>query len=646
MPEPKTRPPPSGLNPGQQLAAEHPPGPLLIIAGPGSGKTRVLTHRVANLIRMHRVPSHQVLAVTFTNAAAGELKRRAIAMTPTGGRDITISTFHAFCNRQLRSIGPEYGHRSDFTIADHQDQRQLVKDVLTYHQVEPRQTTVRDMHSSISKLKSRLITPAQYTDLVNTDDDADFIADTVSRIYPTYERFLANANLLDFDDLLVHLVRLMQQHPAARQRLSNRYRHILVDEFQDTDPAQYELCRLLAGNHLSISVVGDPDQSIYGWRNADISNILNFPQHYPGTTVITLDHNYRSTPQIVSAAHDVISNNTERIEHPLLPTRNTGAPVRYAQARDPREEAQLALELLEQAIREDAADWSAAAVLFRANRHSRPLEEACVFRSVPYRLMGGTPFYQRREIKDVLGYLRLLHNPADTVSFQRSINLPPRRIGSRTVETLMSHAMDTSQTPIQVIQSTQSALQQTLGLKAPPLRAIGVFLRLYERFTQLIKHATVRQLANSVLEDTGLDKHIQSLEEGADRWQNVLELLDLCEQFGAAAGPSGLTSLLDHVTLVDQTDTDQGGEPPLTLATLHKAKGTEFSNVVMIGMNEGGIPNAMSNDPQEERRLCYVGLTRAQDRLFLLRALNTFNGPAEPSRYLFEINDLEYPQEQ
>ena len=631
------------LNANQQKAAQLPPGPVLIIAGPGSGKTRVLTHRIANLISMHNVPSRHILAMTFTNAAAAELKQRAIAMAPASQHDLTVGTFHSFCSRQLRRLGSEAGHRTDFMIADRADQLEFVKHALEYHKINPRDWKPSDVLSKISSLKTALNTPADLQQQIDAGQRQHDINDEIVPVYATYQRFLRNANVLDFDDMIVNTVRVLRQHEPSRRRLNNQYRHILIDEFQDTDPAQYELCRLLTNHQddASICVVGDPDQSIYGWRNARIQNILDFQNDYPNVTTVTLDVNYRSTPQIVAAAKDIIGNNTQRIDHQLVATNGSGSKVAYAVTKDEHDQAETAVNQLRDDNNRQNASWDSAAILFRTNRQSRAIEEECVRQGVPYRLLGGTPFYQRAEIKHVLAYLRMLHNPADTVSFQRAVNLPPRRIGPHTIQAIMAEAMETGQTPVQVAVFGWRPSQETLGLKKGALAAIARFEEIHQTLTEFMENASVHALATKILESTGLDQHIKSMENGPERWENVTELLELCKEYGQATAVNGLTAMLDRITLVDQSEAKDEEEPTITLCTLHKAKGTEFPNVAIVGMYEGSIPHGNTDDPEEERRLCYVGVTRAADNLTLLRPSYAYGRQTEPSRYLDEISDIE-----
>ena len=632
----------TSLDKAQRQAAQLPPGPVLIIAGPGSGKTRVLTHRIANLINRHGVPSRHILAMTFTNAAAAELKQRALAMTAGSQRDITVSTFHAFCNRLLRRLGSQAGHRTDFDIIDRADQVEFVKRTMEHLGFDPRKWSPADILGQISRYKTKLITPQELRQQANAEWD-QATAGVIAPVFETYQRLLANANVLDFDDLLVNTVRMLEEHEPTRRRVGNRFRHILVDEFQDTDPAQYELCRLMTSQHQepSICVVGDPDQSIYGWRNARIDNIFDFQHDYPKVAVVTLDANYRSTPEVVQASSDVIINNTKRFPHPLIPTRPRGHDVAYVQAKDDRQQAAMAVTILSSIIKGQNHDWNSAAILFRANWQSRAIEDACMKQGVKYRLMGATPFYQRSEIKHVLAYLRLLNNPADAVSFQRIVNVPPRRIGAKTIDAIMVHAIETAQTPLQVTLGTRRLWGNNLGLGTGVLKALAQFEALHQELTQFMGSASVHDLTKHVLMTTGLDDHIKAMDEGPDRWENVQELLTICEDYGQATADDGIRALLDNITLDDQTEKDKDqDQPTLTLSTLHKAKGTEFPHVVITGLYDGSIPNGNSDDIEEERRLFYVGITRAMDHLLLTQPMRANKRQTEPSRFIDEIQRL------
>ena len=581
--------------------------------------------------------------MTFTNAAAAELKTRAIAMTPPQQNDITVSTFHAFCARQLKRLGDQAGHRTDFTVADRDDQLIYVRDALDYHDINRKTWTPSEVVNAISRWKTSLVSHQELTHQVAQGWHDSEVRDVIAPVYASYQEFLSNANVLDYDDLIVNMVTLLRKHQPSLDRISSEYRHLLIDEFQDTDPAQYELCRLIAQHQdaPSICVVGDPDQSIYGWRNARIENILHFRNDYPDAVLVTLDTNYRSTPQIVRAALELVRNNQERIDHPMVATKPHGPKPAYVQTDDQQHQAETAVNLLEERLKEQGTRWDTAAILFRTNRQSVFIEEVCLLRGIPYRLLGGTPFYQRTEIRHVLAYLKLLHNPADTVSFQRAVNTPPRRIGPRTIAAIMARANASSQTPLQVTYATQGPDSDTLELRKEALRAIAKFLDIYEALSQRMKEDNVHDLTERLLSHTGLDKHIRGMENGNERWENVLELLNICREYGKAAEPNGLGAMLDRIMLADQSREHASDEPPLTLCTLHKAKGTEFRNVAITGVYQGSIPHGISEDIEEERRLCYVGVTRAEDNLYLLQPDFAYGKPTGISPFIREMKGID-----
>ena len=649
----------AGLDPEQRRAVEMPPGPLLIIAGPGSGKTRVITHRIAALIDMHNVPSEHILAVTFTNAAASELKQRVQNLMPRRQHDYTVMTFHSFGYHLLRNHGHEVGLDSSFSIIDPDDAPMLVRDAIKYHEYDPREVNHREILADISRAKLSLRSPADLQEAV-AYETADVDDQMLAEIYATYQRFLANANSIDLDDLIYRSVHALRDFPELARTVRSRYRHILIDEYQDTDHAQMTLATLLAQPRNQITAVGDPDQAIYGWRGADINNILDFTKHFPEAVTITLDRNYRSTPQIVEAAHDVIVNNSEHIDHPLISQQPNGNLPIYHKAANTQHQAELAIVLLKDSLQQDELDWGNAAVLYRNNSQSREVEEQCIEEGIPYRMLSGTPFYQRAEIRNVVAYLRTIDNPADALCFQRIINIPPRDIGPRTMEPVIAASRDSHSTVAQIIAAPHELGQPPQGLTKRQRIAVSRFNQVYQDIFAKAADSTLHDLTEYVIHRTGLEEYTKKQENGQDRWDNIQELLENTRQFGMAR-PHGLPRFLERVALMDpfndpehrQTPDDQDaapgpGEqdptpaPRLTLSTLHRAKGTEFHSIAIVGMTEGIIPSSRSENIQEERRLCYVGITRAKQHLFLVHPRSAWGRPGQPSRFIYEIENLVY----
>ncbi len=657
------------LNPAQREAAQYIQGPLLILAGPGSGKTRVITHRVAYLIRECGINPYNIMAVTFTNKAAREMKERIYHLV--GGANLqrlTIGTFHAFCALTLRKDGAAMGMDPHFVIYDEGDQLSAVKKALQSLQLDDKQFPPRPILAAISAAKNEMIGPD------------DFIADTyrneiVRRVYQRYQALLAESNALDFDDLLLQAVRLLRDQAEVRERYQNRYVHVLVDEFQDTNVVQYELIKLIGGKYHNVCVVGDEDQSIYRFRKADIRNILNFERDYPDTKVVILEQNYRSTQTILDTARGVIAPNTQRKEKRLWTQNPGGVPVTIHEAFDEREEGLYIVQEIEQAIRgnvgkrwsdpEHAARGGAGygdfAVMYRTNAQSRAIEDAFVRAGMPYRLLGATRFYERKEVKDVLAYLRLVHNPHDNLSLLRVIGVPPRGIGARTLAEL-EHAAGLAGVPLYVaLQMLKAAAEPgeeplpesarlRLSLGARPRETLLAFLDLLDGLLAERDGASVTALLDKVVEQTGYAQFVQDgTEEGKDRWQNVQELRTVAAQYDDETGEPTLGGFLEQVALVADVDNYEQKADAVTLLTLHSAKGLEFPSVFIIGMEEGLVPHARALESaqtnpaemEEERRLCYVGITRAMQRLYLIHAwrrnLWGNSQPRDPSRFLADI---------
>ncbi len=629
----------AGLNPPQREAVCHTDGPLLILAGPGSGKTRVIAHRIAYLVRHVGVPPHRVLAVTFTNKAAREMRSRVEALLGEAADGLTLGTFHSVCARWLRIDGGRIGLDRSFVIYDDADQMALVKAVIEELSLDPRRSAPRAVLSTISHAKSELVAPAAFAQRA-----ANYFEEVVSRVYERYQQRLEANNAVDFDDLLARAVELFSGHPEVIERYSERFLHVLVDEFQDTNVAQYVLAKQLASRHRNICVVGDPDQSIYSWRSADIRNIMNFERDYADARLVLLEQNYRSTQTILEAAHAVISRNRQRKEKRLWTENDGGAPVTFYEAYDENEEAEFLAHEIRQ-LQSRGVSPGGVAVMYRTNAQSRPVEEAFVRIGVRYRLVGGTRFYERREVKDVLAYLRVLRNPADGVGLLRVLNVPPRGIGERTIRELSRWASDAGLALIDAVRAAASGEAVAQSLQPRVIAALRRFVELHEGLTAEAHTATLPSLIESVIERSGYRQFVQESDDGEERWANLLELLTVAGQYADFAGDEALTAFLEDVALVSDVDSMPDDDDAVTLITLHTAKGLEFPVVFIIGMEEGVLPHIRSFDDagqmEEERRLCYVGITRACQRLYLVRAfrraLMGMSAANPPSRFLRDI---------
>ena len=638
-----------GLNPAQKKAVETIAGPLLIVAGPGSGKTRVITHRIAYLVRVHDVSPYRVAAVTFTNKAAKEMKARLQRLVGTRSDALTVGTFHSFCALLLRRDGSRVGLPSNYTIYDADDQLVLIKQAMELAELDTKQNPPQAVRSVISRAKSVLMDSQGLA-----RHSQDYFKERCARVYHHYEELLARNNAADFDDLLMRSVQLLQEHPDVRERYQARYLYLMVDEFQDTNVAQYRLARLLAGQHRNICVVGDPDQSIYSWRSADIRNILSFQQDYPDAAVISLEENYRSSAKILDAAKHLISANGLRIRKDLFTQNAEGPPVEVHEAYDEDEEASYVITEVARLVREEKVRPGDCAVMYRVNAQSRALEEACLHRGMKYRLVGGVRFYQRREVKDLMAYLRLLHNPLDEVSLTRVAGVPPRGIGAKTLQNLTTWSQRENVplfTAVQRVAASQRAGEPCpVSLNSRAVNAVAGLAGVVERLVQQASQLKVVELIDRVLEDSGLRRFIQDEDQrsegrGEERWQNILELREVAQEFNAEEPPDGLATLLERLSLVADVDNYEESEDSMTLITLHQSKGLEFPAVFIVGLEEGLLPHSRSMDSEEqleeERRLCYVGVTRAQRRLYLLRAFRRGfmgrGGPTLASRFLRDI---------
>ncbi len=604
-----------GLNPAQQEAVLNTDGPLLVIAGAGSGKTRVLTHRVAHLIAACGVQPNEILAITFTNKAAGEMRTRLEDLLGGVARAIWILTFHAACGRILRREAPRLGYKSNFTIYDQADQVRLTKQCLEDLERDPKRFVPRGIHAQISNAKNQLIGPADYSSRVES-----FYDQTVAEAYELYQRRLFASNAVDFDDLLMLTVSVLERFPEALERWQKAFRYVLVDEYQDTNHAQYRLLQLLAGEHRNLMAVGDPDQSIYAFRGADIRNILDFEQDFPDTRVIPLEQNYRSTNTILRGANAVIANNRERKEKSLWSELGEGLPVHALEVEDEHAEARfVAAEIA--ALVEEGYSADEIAVFYRTNAQSRVLEDVLVRQGIAYQVIGGPRFYERAEIKDAVAYLQVLDNPFDAVSLLRIANRPRRGIGDATLARLQAYADGRGMSLFEAL-----AYPEEAGIGAAPLKNVHALRTLFISLQSAARELTVSELIEAVLERSG---YLQALEaertiEAQGRQENLQELVGVGREYlQQASVESSLSGFLQEISLYADQDAMRGEQSLVTLMTLHNAKGLEFKAVFMIGMEEGIFPHVRSIEEQgveEERRLAYVGMTRAQERLVLTHA--------------------------
>ena len=633
----------TALNLAQREAVEAIAGPVLILAGPGSGKTRVITHRVAYLVRVCGVQPHRIMAVTFTNKAAREMRDRLGQLLGQGAEALTLGTFHAICARVLRREGQVIGLASSFVIYDEEDQLSLIKQAMAELNLDPKQYAPRALRSGISAAKSRLIGPESYGQWVSS-----YFDEIVHRVYQRYQELLERGQAVDFDDLLMRTVQLFRDHPGVLERYQSRYVHILVDEFQDTNLVQYVLTKQLAGRYRNICVVGDPDQSIYSWRFADLRNILSFEKDYPEAKVVLLEQNYRSTRTILEAAAEVIAVNRQRKPRELWTENEDGASVMVIENYNAEEEAQSVVNEVEKLVGHEGMSLRDCAVMYRVNAQSRALEEACMRYGVPYKLVGGTRFYQRREVKDVIAYLRLVHNRRDDVSLARIINVPARGIGQRTVSQLQSRARAGGASLFDALQEAVrdvEAGEDRQGLPARTRRVLAGFEALIDRLAERSRELSLSQLLDEILAQSGYKDHILAQEDGEERWENVMELKGVAAEYDELDPQEALTAFLEKVSLVADIDELDERADAVTLITLHQAKGLEFPAVFIVGLEEGILPHRRSFDApeemEEERRLCYVGITRARKRLYLLRCYRRalFGGMTAnpPSRFLEDI---------
>lgn len=630
------------LNPMQQKAVAQKDGAVLILAGAGSGKTGALTVRIASMLE-HGIRPYNILAITFTNKAAKEMRDRVDALAGAAAQDIWISTFHSTCVRILRREIDKIGYSKDFSIYDADDQEKVMKEVFKElnMSITDKLFTVRSAVSAVSHLKEEMIS---WEDYLKEVDKADIRSWKISRVYEAYQTRLLRNNALDFDDLIYKTVYLFRTRPDVLNAYQERFKYIMVDEYQDTNTSQYELVRLLAAKYGNLCVVGDDDQSIYGWRGANIRNILDFEKDFPNASVIKLEQNYRSTKNILSAANSVIRNNKSRKDKTLWTENNTGSVIHVFRSENDIEEAVFVSETIDKNAIGGKANYSDFAVLYRTNAQSRAIEDRFVKKGIPYKLFGGVRFYERKEIKDILAYLKLIDNSADTVAIKRIINVPKRGIGEKSIETAERIAVERN-----------ISLFSALGRagECPELKARGKKLTDFYNFICSLKKRAeslqVHELIAAVAEETGYKAELEA--DGTDdammRIENIDEFTAKAVEFEKTTEDATLSAFLEEIALVADIDSYNENDDAVVLMTLHSAKGLEFPYVFMVGMEEGLFPGSRAissgdpNDMEEERRLCYVGITRARKELFLTYALHRMqHGQIQynaPSRFLAEL---------
>ncbi len=638
----------NGMNPRQKEAVLHTDGPLLLMAGAGSGKTRVLTHRIAYLIEEKEVNPWNILAITFTNKAAKEMKERVNAILASGGEDVWVSTFHSMCVRILRRDVDFIGYNRNFTIIDSSEQLTLMKRILKELNIDPKKYDPRSILGTISQAKNSLQTPQDFTKM-----QGSYYEEIAAKCYAAYQKELQYNQCMDFDDLIMNTIRLFEEHPDSLTYYQNKFHYIHVDEYQDTNHAQYTLVNLLAGRFRNLCVVGDADQSIYGWRGADMQNILDFEKDYPDAAVILLEQNYRSTKNILSAANQVIENNSNRKPKNLWTENKEGNKITYYRADNERDETRFIVDRMQEEIRSNHRNYGDFAILYRTNAQSRVMEETLLKANIPYKMVGGHKFYDRKEIKDILGYLNVLANPQDSISFERIVNSPKRGIGPGSIEKLRSFA-SLHEWPL--LEAAQNVDLANIGGKAG--QQLGTFGEMIQEVTQMIPYLTVTELTKEVLDRSGYleDLKIQNTLEAQARIENLEEFLTVTQEFDkqfeqqneedADAPEEKLTVFLNDLALVSDIDNLEEDASQVTLMTLHAAKGLEFPVVFLIGLEEGVFPLSRAlmeeSELEEERRLAYVGITRAEEALYLTNAFSrTLYGRTQynrPSRFVEEID--------
>ena len=633
----------ANLNPAQREAVLHTEGPLLVIAGAGSGKTRVLTHRVAHLTTAVGVKPNEILAITFTNKAAGEMRERLTNMLGPVARAIWILTFHSACGRILRSEAERLGYKSNFTIYDSADQVRLVKQCLEELEKDPKRFVPRGVHVQISNAKNQLVTPDLYAERISS-----FYDQTIAEVYALYQRKLAASNAVDFDDMLMLTVQILESFPDARKKWQNAFRYVLVDEYQDTNHAQYRFLQLLAEKHQNVCAVGDPDQSIYAFRGADIRNILEFERDFPDTRTIALEQNYRSTNAILEAANAVIDHNSERKPKRLWSELGEGDPVRVVEVEDEQAEARYVAAQIASLV-EEGYSGSEIAVFYRMNAQSRVLEQTLRLHQIGYQVIGGPRFYERAEVKDATAYLQVLDNTDDAVSLMRIANRPKRGIGDTTISKLVAFAGSHG---ISLFDALDRPVEAGLGTAA--VKAVTSLRNLLDSLRSAAQELEVPELLQAVLERTGTLEAYEAERtiEARGRIENLEAFVDGAREYVQQAEEPSLSGFLQEISLYSDQDALAADQSNVTLMTIHNAKGLEFRAVFVVGVEEEIFPSSRSIEEQgveEERRLFYVGLTRAQERLTLTHASSRLlwgrTTAHLPSRFLDELPDRHVERE-
>lgn len=637
----------ANMNPRQKEAVMHTEGPLLLMAGAGSGKTRVLTHRIAYLIEEKNVNPWNILAITFTNKAAREMKERVNQLLGSGGEDVWVSTFHSMCVRILRRDVDQIGYSRNFTIIDTSEQNTLMKRVLKELNIDPKKYDPRSILGAISNAKNELLTPADYE-----NQQGSLFEQIVGRCYALYQKELRNNQCMDFDDLIMNTIRLFKENEDALQFYQRKFHYIHVDEYQDTNHAQYTLVNLLADRFKNLCVVGDADQSIYGWRGANMQNILDFEKDYPDAALILLEQNYRSTQTILNAANQVIKNNRNRPDKNLWTENSAGEKITYYRGDSERDEARFIVSEMQKQIADKGRKFGDFAVLYRTNAQSRVIEEMLLKANVPYTMVGGRKFYDRKEIRDILAYLSAIANPSDSLSLERIINVPKRGIGATSVEKLREFA---SLHEWSLLEAAMNVDLANISGKAG--KELGSFGMMMDQFAQMIPYLSVTELTKEILDKTGYKQDLinQNNLESQSRLENLEEFLTVTQEFDkrfeaqneddADAPEEKLTVFLNDLALLSDVDSYEEESSQVTLMTLHAAKGLEFPVVFLIGLEENIFPLSRAlmeeSELEEERRLAYVGITRAEEELFLTNAFSrTLYGRTQynrPSRFVEEI---------
>jgi len=626
-----------GLNPEQQKAVKTTEGPLLILAGAGSGKTKTLTHRVAYLVKNQLATSSQILGVTFTNKAAKEMRERVATLLGDNAEHRSfmpyMGTFHSMCVKILRIDGQYIGLPSNFVIFDESDRTALIKQLAKQQSIDEKQFPSRMIGSLISSAKNELLSSAEYNGIASTPNQK-----TASRIFPLYEKGLRDQQALDFDDLIGRTVSLLENNPEVKEKWRRQFKYILIDEYQDTNAAQYKLIKLFTNENKNICVVGDDWQSIYSWRGADFKNILNFERDYPKATIIKLEQNYRSTKLILDAAHAVIMKNKDRSDKKLWTSAKDGQPVQMVQVQNERAEGEAIIRRIQTYVDMHLRKYHDFAVLYRTNAQSRSIEEQFVRYGIPYKIVGGVRFYDRAEIKDIIGYLRLIYQPEDLVSFSRVVNVPSRGIGAKSMQNFLDWRIMESLTLDEAFKNIDTA-----PLMAKAKNALKDFIGVVQSLRAASEELPVAVLIDKLLKATDYLKHLDdgSVQSEA-RQENVKELMSVAKAYSEV----GLSSFLEEVALVSDLDGLNNSNDSVTLMTLHAAKGLEFPVVFMPGMEESIFPHSRAlfdqSEMEEERRLCYVGMTRAREELFMMytdsRILYGGLQHNPPSRFLGEID--------